>query len=100
VYLKMKFLPHLPLPTFEGQMNLMKIMISGAINGEVVVFGNFQLFFYKANTNSFVFIICFWNVVYLVLESYKTNFLLISVFLFSTDVKNGHEKKDLDTSAS
>ncbi len=59
VYLKMKFLPHLPLPTFEGQMNLMKIMISGAINGEVVVFGNFQLFFYKANTNSFVFIIFF-----------------------------------------
>jgi hypothetical protein len=35
----------LPLPTFEGQMNLMKIMISGARNGEVVVFGNFTLYF-------------------------------------------------------
>ena len=56
---------------------------------------------YKANTNAFFFIIYFWNVVYLVLKSYKTNFLLITVFLFSTDVRNGHEKKkDLDTSVS
>ncbi len=30
----------LPLPTFEGQINLMKNMISGARRGEVVVFGN------------------------------------------------------------